>query len=650
LVEAQTPDINGNLIGGSIGGVIDPLLGLLANNGGPTETHALLAGSPAIDASNNGLATDQRGIARPQGIQFDIGAFELEAKTPSLVVTLATDVVDSSDNETSLREAIALANSQPGADTITFDVTLSGDTITLVGTDLEITEALTIDATPLAANVTIDADELSRIFHITATTGDFTFAGLTLTGGKTIVAGLGGGAIRSLTTGSLTLSSSTVSGNSTTGNFAYGGGIDARGDVTLTGSTVSGNSTTDDDAGGGGIFSKGDVTLTNSTVSGNSTAGYSSEGTGGGGGIFSNGAVTLTSSTVSGNSTAGSLADGGGISSYGGVTLISSTVTDNHANDSTATGGGIWNGGIDTITIANSIVAGNMAGSGSPDIRPGSGTFTVNFSLLGSAVTPGGGSGNIFSNTPLLGTLANNGGLTETHALLPSSPAIDAGSSTEPFDQRGAPFLRDDGNGVDIGAFEIQATIAPSADFDGDNDIDGADFLAWQRGFNKPSNVMKEDGDADDDGDVDGDDLGFWQAQFGGPAPAITAASTVSVLASALIDEPSPLESVAAIEAVFSEPVAPTPLPENLIDAVMATEWLSVVPEGETKEEESARVSEVEAAFAANPFAGNEADWLAPGGNTEFGATHANSEEAALEDSNSDQSWLAEELLERVFG
>jgi len=57
----------------------DPLLGPLADNGGPTPTHALLAGSPAIDAGGDtGLATDQRGVARPQGAAFDIGAFEKE--------------------------------------------------------------------------------------------------------------------------------------------------------------------------------------------------------------------------------------------------------------------------------------------------------------------------------------------------------------------------------------------------------------------------------------------------------------------------------------------------------------------------------------------------------------------------------------------
>ena len=57
---------------------VQPLLGPLADNGGPTQTHALLAGSPAIDAGDDTAApaTDQRGVARPQGARSDIGSVE----------------------------------------------------------------------------------------------------------------------------------------------------------------------------------------------------------------------------------------------------------------------------------------------------------------------------------------------------------------------------------------------------------------------------------------------------------------------------------------------------------------------------------------------------------------------------------------------
>jgi hypothetical protein len=63
-------------------GPIDPLLGPLANNGGPTRTRALLPGSPAIDAaSSDGCpGKDQRGISRPQGSACDIGSYERESQ------------------------------------------------------------------------------------------------------------------------------------------------------------------------------------------------------------------------------------------------------------------------------------------------------------------------------------------------------------------------------------------------------------------------------------------------------------------------------------------------------------------------------------------------------------------------------------------
>ena len=82
LTEAPvgSPDTNGNLIGGLTNGVIDPKLGLLANNGGATRTHALLASSPAIDMGSNpvGLTTDQRGHARILNGTVDIGAYEYD--------------------------------------------------------------------------------------------------------------------------------------------------------------------------------------------------------------------------------------------------------------------------------------------------------------------------------------------------------------------------------------------------------------------------------------------------------------------------------------------------------------------------------------------------------------------------------------------
>jgi hypothetical protein len=72
----------------------DPKIGPLADNGGTTFTHALLAGSPALDDANGtgAPATDQRGIARPQGAGFDIGAFEVQVVTTTVIPPPATPV------------------------------------------------------------------------------------------------------------------------------------------------------------------------------------------------------------------------------------------------------------------------------------------------------------------------------------------------------------------------------------------------------------------------------------------------------------------------------------------------------------------------------------------------------------------------------
>jgi RTX calcium-binding nonapeptide repeat (4 copies) len=86
--------INGNKVGTSAT-PIDPKLGVLQNNGGSTPTHALLNDSPAIDAANPNanVSVDQRGVARPQGKGFDIGAFETNLQVPIPVITDPAPVV-----------------------------------------------------------------------------------------------------------------------------------------------------------------------------------------------------------------------------------------------------------------------------------------------------------------------------------------------------------------------------------------------------------------------------------------------------------------------------------------------------------------------------------------------------------------------------
>ncbi len=74
----RAESVNTSTLVGTIARPVDPLLGSLQDNGGPTFTHALLNGSPAIDAANPNanVLIDQRGVTRPQRDGFDIGAFE----------------------------------------------------------------------------------------------------------------------------------------------------------------------------------------------------------------------------------------------------------------------------------------------------------------------------------------------------------------------------------------------------------------------------------------------------------------------------------------------------------------------------------------------------------------------------------------------
>ncbi|WP_146446537.1 right-handed parallel beta-helix repeat-containing protein, partial [Botrimarina colliarenosi] len=488
--------VNHSLIGDTTGSTITEatgagnllnqpaLLGPLADNGGPTQTHALLSASLAIDAGDpNFIVTtdqyDQRGasFARVNRGRIDMGAYE----TVELRVNDNAADIDDGDPDNgvmTLREAINLANASPAVDTITFDAGVFGQGILLGGTELEITDTLTI-AGPGPELLRIDAQQGSRVINFSSASGDLTLEGLTVTGGQT--AEHGGGILFS-SNGALTLTSSTVSANSTTGDYGFGGGIrTGTGSVSLTNSTVSGNSTTGPTASGGGISTvSGGVSLTSSTLSGNRTTGYTAPG---GGISTTSGGISLVSSTISGNTSEGRFGRGGGIyTSFGSVSLSRSTISDNAASGLFATGGGIGSGdgstGNPVFTIENSIVAGNTASGLGPDLKPKSGSaFTINHSLIGDpsgGVSAGqlrfaitNGVGNQQNVDPLLGPLADNGGKTQTHALLPGSPAIDAGGTADlpQTDQRGFPFLRsyDDpiaaGAGPDIGAYELQPFV-----------------------------------------------------------------------------------------------------------------------------------------------------------------------------------------------
>jgi N-acetylneuraminic acid mutarotase len=281
--------------------------------------------------------------------------------------------------------------------------------------------------------------------------------------------------------GMATLSLMTSSVNSNTAadsgiGFAAGdgGGIyNSGGMVTITNCAVSNNLAGVTDpfpAGtGGGVSSYGTLSITNSTINGNQ--GYVA-----GGGIASGGATTITNSTISSNGSTGQhdgqpWGHGGGIS--GSVMLTNSTLSGNYANLSA---GGIEGSGI----ITNSTISGNGGGgiSATGALEIGNTVLKAdgtgaNISNNGGSVTSHGynvcsdngggflnGPGDQINTDPMLGPLQDNGGPTSTHALLPGSPAIDAGDPTFTppplYDQRGSPFVRVFNSRIDIGSFETQ--------------------------------------------------------------------------------------------------------------------------------------------------------------------------------------------------
>jgi len=423
LAEAQTPDADGNLIGSSAGaGIIDALLAPLSDYGGPTLTHALLSGSPAIDAGRNPsmLDFDQRGepYVRVLGGRIDIGAFEgtVELQPITLVVTTADDELDAQLdlNDLSLREAIEMVNRKPGPDEIRFDDTLAGLPINLSMGQLSISEELSIIGLG-PSYTTIDAQGGSRIFNITTNGGNFLFEGLTLTGGHE---NSSGGAIRSESSGQLTISDSVISGNSTEGLNAGGGGISAR-DIAVINSTISDNSTSGDQASGGGINAEV-LTVVDSTISGNFTAGEFARG----GGIYAQADVSLTGSTLAENFTSGARSAGGGLFTDDHVSLIDSRVTGNSTAGDNANGGGIF---ADDLTVTDSIVFGNStagsAASGGGLFAQGDAVLTNSLvsenSTSGDSAEGGGvyAAGNailiesIVSGNTTLGSLANGAGV-----------------------------------------------------------------------------------------------------------------------------------------------------------------------------------------------------------------------------------------------
>jgi hypothetical protein len=356
----------------------------------------------------------------------------------TFTVNATSDSGTGSGTSGDLRYCVTQSNAATGPNTINFDTTLfaSPQTITLGSVLPTFTQPVTLQGTS-ARNVLISGNNAVQIMR----TGTTNAAGITLND-LTLLNGHGapGGGVFVATNNVLNLNRCTVSGNVTTSN---GGGVYffSGGQFNASGCTFAANQGAAN--GGGAVYLFGNIT---STISNCTFTGNTSNVTNGGGAIrlqaFS-GTLNVRNSTITGNST--STGTGGGISGAGG-----------------------------TVNIVSSIVSGNTGGA-SPNIA--SGTINVNFSAIDNTAgfTFSATSGNNLSTANstvsalVLGSLANNGGPTDTMALGSGSTGINAGSNPGNLanDQRGFGYLRSFSTGTtpvpDIGAFEAQPVGVPVA-------------------------------------------------------------------------------------------------------------------------------------------------------------------------------------------
>ncbi len=311
----------------------------------------------------------------------------------TIVVTSTSDAIGASG--TTLRDAILQANTDNDGDTITFAASLAGQTITLTQGELAITAPMTITG-PGASQLTVSGGGASRIFDVNANdsgAAQVTITGLTITDGSS---GGSGGAIAN--SEQLTLEADTISGSSSTGGS--GGGVYNEGTLMSSNNTISGNTAGVD---GGGLYNAGTLMSSNNTIYGNRAS------DGGGGGVFNAGTMFSTNDTIEGNSTG---YNGGGIVNIGPLTTTNDTISGNSAT--TSGSGGVYDLS-GAFNAANTIIAGNSGGDLDGSVSTGQNNMV--------------GLPNSDTLSQVLGPLANNGGPTQTMALVAGSPAIGAGGA-----------------------------------------------------------------------------------------------------------------------------------------------------------------------------------------------------------------------------
>lgn len=338
-------------------------------------------------------------------------------------VSYIPTVANTNDNGPfSLRQVIAEV---PAGATIIFDPGLTGKTILLTNGQIALDKNLTINASALPGGITINGNHNGRIFEVASGT-TVVLTSLTLTNGNGVGTTYSGNGGSILSLGNLTLNNCRLVGSQLSGT---GGALTAAfGALTMNNTTVSGNVC----GNVSGIYVQDQsVTLNGCTFSGNSGSDALRLNAAGG-----NASLTAINSTFSGNVAASGIGAAITVQSSTGrtsaATLYNCTVTSNQVTTA-GQPGAIYlqpGTGTNTLTLKNTIVAGNTTGGSPLDITGTAVAGSVNNLIgTGGGLVNGVNGNKVGFNNPQLGPLGNNGGLTQTMTPLPGSPAIDAGNN-----------------------------------------------------------------------------------------------------------------------------------------------------------------------------------------------------------------------------
>ena len=483
-LSSPTPTTNSPLIP-VFGDNVQDLLNAGALNVNPTGIIVVNSIADTVNDVNSGVTTLRDAINQANGdTGEDLIVFERSLFSNQQTITLSGTELDITHN----LDIIAPRDTLTGGDL----VTVSGNKASRV---LEIGGNATVTVSGLiVADGSVIGDDGGGIKN----SGILNVSNCTISNNNSaLISGSGGNGLGISNNGILTVNNSTISGNipssgtvmGVSANFLVrnGGGIYNNGTATVSNSTISGN----DVFYGGGIYNNGTATVSNSTISGNKAFSITRGAGGFGGGIYNSksGILTVSTSTINSNSASLGLGIGGGIINEGNLVVSNSTISGNY---SAINGGGISNSGnltllFSTLALNTAVLGGGVFNVGSANVRNTiisdvissssifgrtdddtfRGTFTSSgYNLIGNISNSTGfdATGDIVGTSlnPIdlkLAPLDFNGGPTQTLALLPDSPAIDAGDptvlDTDPTtDQRGLPRVS---NGrADIGAFEVQ--------------------------------------------------------------------------------------------------------------------------------------------------------------------------------------------------